>query len=82
MTKAALNLIDGQWLGDDDVERRKPGPPWRGAVTAPALDAGSAEAALSAAAAAQPVWSVLPSPVYCTRTRFSHPSTTLCGCRA
>ena len=29
MTKAARNLIDGQRL-DDDVERRKPGPPWRG----------------------------------------------------
>jgi hypothetical protein len=30
MTKAARNLIEGQRLGDDDVERRKPGPPWLG----------------------------------------------------
>jgi hypothetical protein len=30
MTKAARNLIEGQRLGDDDVERRKPGRPWLG----------------------------------------------------
>ena len=76
MTKAARNLIDGQWLGDDDVERRNPARPGGVAVTAPVLDAGSAAAALSAAAAAQPVWSAPPSPAYCTQTPFPHPSTT------
>jgi alpha-ketoglutaric semialdehyde dehydrogenase len=62
MAKTARNLIDGQWVGDPDVERQNPARPGEVAVTAPASDAGSIEAALAAAIVAQPGWAALPLP--------------------
>jgi aldehyde dehydrogenase (NAD+) len=62
MPTSALNLIDGRWTGEATVERRNPADITRVVAVAPSSSAADVDAAVSAAAAAQPGWASLPAP--------------------
>ncbi|AXJ10275.1 aldehyde dehydrogenase family protein [Arthrobacter sp. PM3] len=58
----ARHLINGVWLGEADTERMNPARPGELAALSPSGTAADAEAAITAAAAAQPGWAALPAP--------------------
>ncbi|MFP3463684.1 aldehyde dehydrogenase family protein [Arthrobacter globiformis] len=58
----ARHLINGEWLGEADTERLNPARPAELAALSPSGTAADTDAAVSAAAAAQPGWATLPAP--------------------
>ncbi|ACL41266.1 Aldehyde Dehydrogenase [Pseudarthrobacter chlorophenolicus A6] len=58
----ARHLINGQWLGEADTERMNPARPSEIAAVSPSGTAANVDAAVTAAAAAQPAWAALPAP--------------------
>ena len=58
----ARHLINGQWLGEADTERLNPARPGELAALSPSGTAADVDAAITAAAAAQPGWAALPAP--------------------
>ncbi|MFC9773380.1 MULTISPECIES: aldehyde dehydrogenase family protein [unclassified Pseudarthrobacter] len=58
----ARHLINGQWLGEADTERMNPARPGEIAAVSPSGTAADVDAAVTAAAAAQPAWAALPAP--------------------
>ena len=58
----ARHLINGAWLGDADTERTNPARPGELAALSPSGTAADVDAAITAAAAAQPGWAALPAP--------------------
>mgnify|MGYP003874114897 CR=1 FL=1 len=58
----ARHLINGEWLGDADTERMNPARPGELAALSPSGTAADVDAAITAAAAAQPGWAALPAP--------------------
>ncbi|WP_026556224.1 aldehyde dehydrogenase family protein [Arthrobacter sp. 35W] len=58
----AQHLINGQWLGAADTERMNPARPQEVAAYSPIGSAADVDAAITAAAAAQPGWAALPAP--------------------
>ncbi|MDR6685650.1 aldehyde dehydrogenase (NAD+) [Arthrobacter sp. 1088] len=61
-TVAAQHLINGQWLGDADTQRMNPARPGELAALSPSGTVEDVDAAITAAAAAQPSWAALPAP--------------------
>ncbi|MFJ4208462.1 aldehyde dehydrogenase family protein [Paenarthrobacter sp. NPDC089675] len=61
-TITAQHLINGQWLGAATTERMNPARPGELAALSPSGTAEDVDAAISAAAAAQPAWAALPAP--------------------
>jgi alpha-ketoglutaric semialdehyde dehydrogenase len=62
VTETALNLIGGEWTGSPDFERRNPARAAEVVVEAPSSSAADMDAAVTAAAAAQPGWAAMPAP--------------------
>ncbi|BCW51001.1 aldehyde dehydrogenase family protein [Arthrobacter sp. StoSoilB13] len=62
LTVAAQHLINGQWLGDPDTQRMNPARPGELAALSPSGTVQDVDAAITAAAAAQPSWAALPAP--------------------
>ncbi|WP_347110074.1 aldehyde dehydrogenase family protein [Paenarthrobacter sp. S56] len=60
--RTALHLINGQWLGEAAIRRMNPARPDELAAQSPSGTAGDVDAAITAAAAAQPAWAALPAP--------------------
>lgn len=58
----ARHLINGEWLGEADTERMNPARPGELAALSPSGTAEDLDAAISAAAVAQPAWAALPGP--------------------
>ena len=58
----ARHLINGEWLGQADTERMNPARPEELAALSPSGTAADVDAAITAAAAAQPGWAALPAP--------------------
>ena len=58
----ARHLINGEWLGEADTERMNPARPGELAALSPSGTVADLDAAISAAAAAQPAWAALPAP--------------------
>jgi aldehyde dehydrogenase (NAD+) len=58
----AQHLINGQWLGEADTQRMNPARPDELAAVSPSGTAEDVDAAITAAAAAQPSWAALPAP--------------------
>ena len=58
----ARHLINGEWLGEADTERMNPARPGELAALSPSGTAADVDAAITAAAAAQPAWAALPAP--------------------
>jgi aldehyde dehydrogenase (NAD+) len=58
----ARHLINGEWLGEADTERMNPARPGELAALSPSGTAADVDAAITAAAAAQPGWAALPAP--------------------
>jgi aldehyde dehydrogenase (NAD+) len=58
----AQHLINGQWLGKAETRRMNPARPEELAALSPSGTAGDVDAAITAAAAAQPAWAALPAP--------------------
>jgi aldehyde dehydrogenase (NAD+) len=58
----ARHLINGEWLGGADTERMNPARPGELAALSPSGTAADVDAAITAAAAAQPAWAALPAP--------------------
>lgn len=61
-TITAQHLINGQWLGDADTQRMNPARPGEVAALSPSGTVQDVDAAITAAAAAQPSWAALPAP--------------------
>ena len=61
-TITAQHLINGQWLGDADTQRMNPARPSEIAALSPSGTVQDVDAAITAAAAAQPLWAALPAP--------------------
>lgn len=61
-TLTAQHLINGQWLGEAGTERMNPARPGQLAALSPSGTPEDVDAAISAAAAAQPGWAALPAP--------------------
>ncbi|MGP0223386.1 aldehyde dehydrogenase family protein [Paenarthrobacter sp. NCHU4564] len=61
-TLTAQHLINGQWLGSADTKRMNPARPDELAALSPSGTAADVDAAITAAAAAQPGWAALPAP--------------------
>ncbi|MCT9868621.1 aldehyde dehydrogenase family protein [Paenarthrobacter aurescens] len=61
-TSTAQHLINGQWLGEADTQRMNPARPGELAALSPSGTARDVDAAITAAAAAQPGWAALPAP--------------------
>ncbi|MDI2036719.1 aldehyde dehydrogenase family protein [Paenarthrobacter nitroguajacolicus] len=61
-TLTARHLINGQWLGEALTERMNPARPGELAALSPSGSAEDVDAAITAAAAAQPAWAALPAP--------------------
>ena len=61
-TITAQHLINGQWLGDADTQRMNPARPSEIAALSPSGTVQDVDAAITAAAAAQPSWAALPAP--------------------
>jgi len=62
VTTSVLNLIDGQWVGEPDTERRNPVSPDQIVSTSPCSSKARVDDALVAAGRAQPGWAALPPP--------------------
>ena len=62
MTTSVLNLIDGQWVGEPETERRNPARPDQIVSISPRSSEASVDDALVAAQQAQPAWAALPPP--------------------
>lgn len=62
MTTSVLNLIDGQWVGEPETERRNPACPDQIVSISPRSSEASVDDALVAAQQAQPAWAALPPP--------------------
>lgn len=64
MSNAAIaqNLINGEWLGNADIERMNPARPGTLAAVSPSSSLETLEHAIAAASAAQPAWADLPLP--------------------
>ncbi|MGX5716656.1 aldehyde dehydrogenase family protein [Arthrobacter sp. MAHUQ-56] len=58
----AQHLINGQWLGQAETRRMNPAKPDELAALSPSGTAADVDAAITAAAAAQPAWAALPAP--------------------
>ncbi|UUL77144.1 aldehyde dehydrogenase family protein [Pseudarthrobacter sp. Fe7] len=58
----AQHLINGQWLGQAETRRMNPARPDELAALSPSGTAEDVDAAITAAAAAQPAWAALPAP--------------------
>ena len=58
----ARHLINGEWLGEADTERTNPARPGELAALSPSGTAADTDAAITAAAAAQPAWAAMPAP--------------------
>jgi aldehyde dehydrogenase (NAD+) len=58
----AQHLINGQWLGEAGTRRMNPARPDELAALSPSGSAQDVDAAITAAAAAQPAWAALPAP--------------------
>ncbi|MHC6593989.1 aldehyde dehydrogenase family protein [Arthrobacter sp. C152] len=58
----ARHLINGQWLGSAETRRMNPARPDELAALSPSGTAEEVDAAITAAAAAQPAWAALPGP--------------------
>ncbi|UKA70631.1 aldehyde dehydrogenase family protein [Arthrobacter sp. FW306-06-A] len=58
----AQHLINGQWLGEAETRRMNPARPDELAALSPRGTAEDVDAAVTAAAAAQPAWAALPAP--------------------
>ncbi|MFF2030330.1 aldehyde dehydrogenase family protein [Arthrobacter sp. NPDC058192] len=58
----ARHLINGEWLGEADTERLNPARPGEVAALSPSGTAEDADAAITAATAAQPAWAAMPGP--------------------
>jgi aldehyde dehydrogenase (NAD+) len=58
----ARHLINGEWLGEADTERMNPARPGELAALSPSGTAADTDAAITAAAAAQPAWAAMPAP--------------------
>jgi aldehyde dehydrogenase (NAD+) len=58
----AQHLINGQWLGTAETRRTNPARPDELAALSPSGTAEVVDAAITAAAAAQPAWAALPAP--------------------
>lgn len=58
----ARHLINGEWLGAGDTRRMNPARPGELAALSPSGTADDVDAAITAAAAAQPGWAALPAP--------------------
>ncbi|BCW04854.1 aldehyde dehydrogenase family protein [Arthrobacter sp. NtRootA1] len=61
-TITAQHLINGQWLGVGDTQRMNPARPSEIAALSPSGTVQDVDAAITAAAAAQPSWAALPAP--------------------
>ncbi|WP_017197691.1 aldehyde dehydrogenase family protein [Arthrobacter sp. M2012083] len=59
---SAQHLINGEWLGEPDTQRMNPARPDQQAALSPSGTAHDVDAAITAAAAAQPAWAMLPAP--------------------
>ena len=59
----ARHLINGEWLGGADTERMNPARPGELAALSPSGTAADVDAAITAAAAAQPAWAATARPV-------------------
>src|SRR6478735_6143248 len=62
MTTTVHNLIDGQWVGDPQAERRNPARPDELVSVAPSSGTDAVDAALVAAGQAQRAWAATPAP--------------------
>ncbi|MGZ4628310.1 aldehyde dehydrogenase family protein [Oryzihumus sp.] len=62
MTTTVHNLIDGQWVGDPQAERRNPARPEELVSVAPSSGTDAVDAALVAAGQAQRAWAATPAP--------------------
>ncbi|QCO97401.1 aldehyde dehydrogenase family protein [Arthrobacter sp. 24S4-2] len=58
----ARHLINGEWLGEADTERMNPARPGELAALSPSGTAADTDAAITAAATAQPGWAAMPAP--------------------
>jgi acyl-CoA reductase-like NAD-dependent aldehyde dehydrogenase len=58
----ARHLINGEWLGGADTRRINPARPGEVAAISPSGTVEDVDAAVTAAAAAQPAWAALPGP--------------------
>lgn len=58
----ARHLVNGEWLGEADTERMNPARPGELAALSPSGTAADTDAAITAAAAAQPAWAAMPAP--------------------
>ncbi|YCK80915.1 aldehyde dehydrogenase family protein [Arthrobacter sp. D3-18] len=61
-TSTAQHLINGKWLGEADTQRMNPARPGELAALSPSGTAHDVDAAITAAAAAQPGWAAMPAP--------------------
>ncbi|WAH97146.1 aldehyde dehydrogenase family protein [Arthrobacter sp. MMS18-M83] len=59
---SALHLINGEWCGEPETQRINPARPDELASLSPSGTAADVDAAITAAAAAQPAWAALPAP--------------------
>ncbi|UOT03485.1 aldehyde dehydrogenase family protein [Rhodococcus opacus] len=59
---AAQHLVNGEWLGGADTPRWNPARPHELAAYSPSGGTADVDAAVTAAAAAQPAWAALPAP--------------------
>ncbi|BAS12221.1 nodulation protein G [Arthrobacter sp. Hiyo8] len=59
---AAQHLINGEWTGEPEIQRINPARPDELAALSPRGTADDVDAAITAAAAAQPAWAALPAP--------------------
>ncbi len=62
MTTQVHNLVNGEWTGGADHERRNPASADEVVAIAPRSEASAVDEAVSAAVQAQPGWAALPSP--------------------
>ena len=58
----AQHLVNGEWLGGADTPRWNPARPHELAAYSPSGGTADVDAAVTAAAAAQPAWAALPAP--------------------
>ncbi|WP_028267202.1 aldehyde dehydrogenase family protein [Arthrobacter sp. MA-N2] len=58
----AQHLINGEWSGEPEIQRINPARPDELAALSPRGTADDVDAAVTAAAAAQPAWAALPAP--------------------
>jgi aldehyde dehydrogenase (NAD+) len=62
VTIQVRNLIDGEWTGQAEHERRNPARPNQVVALSPRSDASTVDSAVCAAVDAQPGWAAMPAP--------------------